>query len=197
MKLSTEKRNRIILVIVAGVITSACLWYGLISSGDTRLVRSRERRVAAMERVEKARTRVAQAEKIEEEMEAAVQALRGIEEGMASGVDLYRWSYILMEKARAGHDVEISEVTRPQTNEVGVLASFPYPAATFTVKGVGYYHDFGKFLADFENRFPYFRVQNISLGNLAEAGGDSANTRVGKDKLFFKVDVVVPVKPGQ
>ena len=197
MKLPTEKRNRLILVIVAGFVISGCLWYGLISSGKTRLERSRERRVAAKEKVEKARALFANADKVEGEMEAAVQALRSIEEGMASGVDLYRWSYILMEKARGGHEVEISEVTRPQTNEVGVLASFPYPAATFTVKGAAYYHDFGKFLADFENHFQYFRVQNILLGNLAEAGGDAATTRVGKDKLFFKIDVVVPVKPGQ
>ena len=100
-----------------------------------------------------------------------------------------------MEKARGGHEIEIAEVTRPQTNEIGLLATFPYPAATFTVRGSAYYHSFGRFLADFENRFPYFRVQNLSLGTLAEAGGDPAAGRAAKDQLLFKMDVVVPIKP--
>jgi len=197
MKLPTEKRNRLILVVVAGLVISICVWYGLISSGKVRLAKSRERGLQSKEKVEKARQRIAEADRIEAEMERSVQGLRNMEEGLATGVDLYRWSLLLMEKARGGHEVEIIEVTRPQTNEIGVLASFPYQAATFAVRGVAYYHDFGKFLADFENRFPYFRVQNISLGSQAEAAVDASTTRVAKDKLYFKIDVVVPVRPGQ
>ena len=73
--------------------------------------------------------------------------------------------------------------------DVGLLAQFPYDAALFSVRGSAYFHDFGKFLADFENEFPYFRVQNISL----TAGSEGA---VGtEEKLFFKMDVVALIKP--
>lgn len=197
MKLPKEKRDRLILVVVGGLVVASFMWYGLVKSGYTRLERNRDRRAATQDKVEKAKARVSQADKVEAEMETSVQALRGIEEEMASGVDLYRWSLILMEKARGGQQIEIDEVTKPQTNDIGVLAAFPYPAATFSVRGSAYYHNFGKFLADFENRYPYFRVQNISLGTLAEAGGDATSGRVAKNQLLFKMDVVVPIKPGQ
>jgi hypothetical protein len=195
MKLSTEQRNRLIMVIGAGAIIAGCLWYGPINGLNARLARNRELRIAAKKKFEDGRAKIARADKIEAEKDSAVRALESIEDGMASGADLYRWSFLLMEKARSGHDVEIIDVTRPQTNDVGTLASFPYRAMTFAVKGVAYYHDFGKFLADFENHNPYFRVQNISLANPAEAVGDVVTTRVAKDKLFFKIEVVVLVKP--
>jgi hypothetical protein len=194
MNLPKEKRNRLILVIIVGLILVSSLWYGLVSSGKDRLTGSRDRRAAAKDKVEKATARVGQADKVEAEAESAVQALRSMEEDMAAGVDLYRWSYLLLEKARGGHEVEIAEVTRPQTNDIGALPAFPYPAATFTVQGNAYYHDFGKFLAGFENRFPYFRVQNISLGTLADSGPDVVAARVVKDKLLFRMEIVVPIK---
>lgn len=195
MNLPKEKRDRLILVCIGGAAIAIGIWYGLIRSGSARLSKSDEKRAFAKERVEKAKRAIGQAEKVESETEAAVQALRGIETDMASGVDLYRWSLLLMEKARGGHEIEIAEVTRPQTNEIGLLANFPYSAATFTVRGSAYYHNFGRFLADFENRFPYFRVQNLSLGTLAEAGGDPAASRAARDQLLFKMDIVVPIKP--
>jgi hypothetical protein len=116
---------------------------------------------------------------------------------MAPAVDLYSWSYALLEKARGGQEVEVSEVTRPQKGEVGVLPQFPYDAAIFTVGGNGHYHDFGKFLADFENKNPYFYVQNLSLRTAAEAGPEIAAARIGKEKLLFKMDIVALIKPTQ
>ncbi|HUL51601.1 MAG TPA: hypothetical protein VLU94_03355 [Candidatus Nitrosotalea sp.] len=197
MKLPKEKRDRLILVIVLGLVAASSIWLGLIKSGSSRLERSRDRRAAAKDRVEKARSRINQAEKVETELDSALQALRAFEDDLApAGADLYRWSYILMERARAGHDVEIPDVTRPQTNDIGVLPAFPYPAITFTVRGNADYREFGKFLADFENRFPYFRVQNITLGTMAEGGSDSATSHAGKYQLLFKLDVVAPIKPG-
>ena len=116
---------------------------------------------------------------------------------MAPGVDLYSWARQLLDKARAGHEVNIIDVTRPSKGEVGLLAQFPYEAANFSVRGAAYYHDFGKFLADFENQFPYFRVQNLSLtaGSEGTAGADSSGSRAGEEKLSFKMDIVALVKP--
>src|SRR3989442_1940594 len=106
---------------------------------------------------------------------------------------------MLHEKARARHDVKIIEVTRPVKGEIGLLPQFPYQATVFTARGAGHYHDFGKFLADFENSFPYFRVQNISLspGLDSVAGTDASTAATGEENLSFRMEIVALIKPGQ
>ena len=102
----------------------------------------------------------------------------------------------MLDKARAGHEINIIDVARPSKGEVGLLAQFPYEAANFSVRGAAYYHDFGKFLADFENQFPYFRVQNLLLGVSGESAlGAEPSARVGEEKLQFKIDIVTLIRP--
>ncbi len=193
-KLSSEKRNRLILVLVGGLVLSTGIWYGVIKTRNAQLGQSKGKLEAAKDKLEKAKRRVGQAEQVEAALEVALKKLEVMEDGMAPGTDLFSWSYALLEKAKAGQDVEIIEVTRPLTNEVGVLAAFPYMAATFTVRGVAHYHDYGKFLADFENRFPYFRAQNMSLGATPETGSE-VTTRGSREKLFFRMDIVALIRP--
>ena len=115
---------------------------------------------------------------------------------MAPGVNVYTWAQELLVKARVGHEVSIIDVTRPSKGEVGLLAQFPYEAANFQVRGAAYYHDFGKFLADFENQFPYFRVQSLLLGVSGESAlGAEPSARVGEEKLQFKIDIVTLIRP--
>jgi outer membrane murein-binding lipoprotein Lpp len=196
-RISKEKRDRLILVIVGSLIIAAGVWYGVIKTRKTQLQQSVSKLAAAKDKLERAKNRVKQAEYMETAAEEATRRLRAFEEGMAPGTDLYSWSYVLLDNAGAGQKVEIIEQTRPQTNEVGVLAAFPYTATTFTVRGNAHYHDFGKFLADFENKFPYFRAQNLLLGTASEAGLEAATTRLGKDALYFKMDIVALIKPSK
>jgi hypothetical protein len=59
-----------------------------------------------------------------------------------------------------------------------------------TIGGTSYYHDLGKFIADFENQFPLFRVLNLEMEPAPSVAGAE------KEKLSFKMDVVALVKPG-
>ena len=68
----------------------------------------------------------------------------------------------------------------------------------FNVRGTAYYHDFGRFVADFENTYPYMRIQNIDL----EPAGASASTSTGPagnaedgERLAFKMEVITLVNP--
>src|SRR5437667_30229 len=117
----------------------------------------------------------------------AMNKLKVVEDSMASGVDHYTWAIKLLEEARARHDVKIIETTRPVKGDVGLLPQFPYQAAIFTVRGAGHYHDFGKFLADFENSFPYFRVQNLSLSVASDSvvGPETPTAATGVENLSF------------
>ena len=75
--------------------------------------------------------------------------------------------------------------------DVNLLPDFPYKQATFTVAGTARFHDFGRFLADFENEFPHVRVVNLSLDANTPAGGEDAET------LNFKMEIVTLIKPTQ
>jgi hypothetical protein len=198
-RLSKEKRDRLILVIVMTIAIGVGLWYGIITTRKERLEEVKVSIRAAIDKLEKARKLVKQADKADSQLVAAVEKLDEVEDTMASGVDHYTWAILLLEKARTHHEVKIIEVTRPVKGEVGLLAQFPYQAAIFTVRGAGHYHDFGKFLADFENSFPYFRVQNITLspGLDSVAGPDTPTAGTGEENLAFRMDIVALIKPGQ
>jgi len=194
--LSKDKRDRLILLIIGTIAVVLGLWYGVIRTRRERLEDTNTRRDAVIDKLEKARARVKLAEKVEADLEAATKKLRAIEDTMAPGVNVYTWAQELLVKARVGHEVSIIDVTRPSKGEVGLLAQFPYEAANFSVRGAAYYHDFGKFLADFENQFPYFRVQNLLLGVSGESAlGAEPSARVGEEKLQFKIDIVTLIRP--
>ena len=194
--LSKDKRDRLILLIIGTIAVVLGLWYGVIRTRRERLEDTNTRRDAVIDKLEKARARVKLSEKVEADLEAATKKLRAIEDTMAPGVNVYTWAQELLVKARVGHEVSIIDVTRPSKGEVGLLAQFPYEAANFSVRGAAYYHDFGKFLADFENQFPYFRVQNLLLGVSGESAlGAEPSARVGEEKLQFKIDIVTLIRP--
>lgn len=197
-RLSKDKRDKLILVAIGTIAIVVGLWLGVVRTRNDQLRISGTTLTKAKDKLDKARNVVRLAAQAQAEMEAATNKLGLIEETMASG-DLYSWAYLLLEKARGGHDVNIIEVARPAKGEVGVLAQFPYDAAIFSVRGLGYYHEFGKFLADFENRFPYFRVQNLSLsgGSEGSTGASSSVAQSGEEKLSFKMDIVALIKPNQ
>ncbi len=198
IRLSKEKRDKLILVAIGTIAVVAGLWLAVITTRRQAIGQSQTKLEKAKDKVEKAKRVVSRAAQAEADMEAATRKLSAIEDTMASG-DLYLWSRLLMEKVCVGHDVKISDVTRPGKGEVNLLAQFPYPAVIFSVRGAAYYHDFGKFLADFENRLPYFRVQNLSLmaGSAGAAGTDSSAAQAGDEKLSFKMDIVALVKSNQ
>ena len=198
-RLSKEKRDRLILVSILTLAIGVGLWYGIITTRKARLVEAKASLRAAIDKLEKAKNLVKQADKAEAQVEAAASRLKVVEESMASG-DYYTWAIqLLLDKVRDRHAIKIIETTRPVKGEVGMLAQFPYQAAIFTARGVGHYHDFGKFLADFENSFPYFRVQNISLspGPDSGVGPDSPNSASGEENLSFRMEIVALIKPGQ
>ena len=56
------------------------------------------------------------------------------------------------------------------------------------INGTAYYHDLGKFIADFENNFPHIRIVNLTI-EPASAG------EPGNEKLSFRMDIVALVKP--
>jgi hypothetical protein len=192
--LSKEKRDHLILTGLVTVAVLIGLWYGLISLQKKSLTHIAHQIVEQKNKVSNADKLIRSAPELQTQLEQSREKLRNIEQGMASG-DMYSWIFLTMNKFRANHrNVEIPQFSREVAVEPGILAKFPYKAVLFNVRGSAYYHDLGKFLADFENSFPYLRVQNLELD---PAAGPSAGISDSpqSEKLAFKMEIVALINP--
>jgi len=190
-RLTKERRDRLILVALGTVVCMFTLWYLVIKTQQNVLVNARKQAVEEQSKVANAERLVTTTAEIQKKLAVSTQELKSIEDGMASG-DMYSWIILTINKFRGERKVDIPQFSREVPMEVGVLTKFPYRAALFNVRGTAYFHDFGKFLADFENSFPYIRVQNLEL---EPASGSSATSTGDPEKLAFKMEVVTLVNP--
>jgi hypothetical protein len=191
--LSKEKRDQLILTGLLTVALLVGLWYGLISLQQQKIKSIAQKIVEQKGKVEGAEKLIRLAPDLQARLETAQDKLKGIEQGMASG-DMYSWIFLTMNKFKANHkEVDIPQFSREVATEVGVIPRFPYKAVLFNLRGSAYYHDLGKFLADFENAFPYMRVQNLELD---PTGGSASNPNSEPtEKLSFKMEVIALVNP--
>ncbi len=198
-KLSKEKRERIILVGLGTLIALIALWYGLISSQKQSIRKIAKDVKEEHDSVGNAQRLVSSADQIQSNLETVTRRLKAMEADMASG-DKYSWiiqtlnNFLVTHGYRDTHKVDIPQFSREVPSEVGLFTDFPYSAVVFTVRGTAYYHDFGKFIADFENSFPFLRVQNIDLD---PATSSSATNAGDPEKLTFKMEIVALVNPGR
>ena len=193
MKLSKEKRDKLILVAVGTVAAVFGLWYVLITAQQASLKNNNEQAARAQDKVKDAKRRIERIAQIQSELESTTQRLKSIEDEMAPA-DKYSWFIQLVTKFRAPYRLEKLSFSREQIDDVKLVPEFPYRAATFSIRGAAYYHDLGRFLADFENNFPYVAVQNLEMGRQVFEAAAITNLEE-TEKLTFKLDVVTLIKP--
>ncbi len=187
-KLPKDKRARIVLVGLATATAGALLWVALINPLRDKAAQVARRIEDSRSKVDLGSKSIAASNQVAGALAVAGEQLAKAEAGMASG-DLYAWMIQTMNRFKTGYAVDIPQISREIPAEVGAFPKFPYRAAVFVVRGTGYYHDFGKFLADFENNFPYIRVQNLELD---ATGGTKIEDA---EKLQFKMELVTLVRP--
>jgi Tfp pilus assembly protein PilO len=188
--LPKEKRDQLILVSIGTVVAVVALWYLVIQTQNKAIARMKTESVEKQSKVENAQRLLSSTAELQKKLDSSAQELKAIEDTMASG-DMYSWIILTINKFRANRKVEIPQFSREVPTEVGVLPKFPYRAALFNVRGTAYFHDFGKFVADFENAFPYIRVQNLELEPVANGPGTGPDA----EKLAFKMEIVTLVNP--
>lgn len=190
-KLSKEKRNQLVLVLVV-LATLIGGWYMVIYKSQSQsLATLRAKRDASRQKLQQVKQAIDSADQIEAELAQGRKQLDVIEKTMATG-DLYSWAINTIREFKTAHKVEIpqfSQIDGPK--EMTMLAGFPYKQATLTIGGTAQFHDFGKFVSDFENQFPYIRVMNLSL-----EPSSSLLTSDSKEKLAFRMEIAALVKPG-
>jgi Tfp pilus assembly protein PilO len=197
--LPKEKRDRLILVAVGTLAVIAGLYWGVVRVQRQTLVALAAKHGDEEIRVGNAQRLANSTAELQANLVVVNEKLKVVESTMPSR-DLYSWiiQTINTFKENGGYKVEIPQFSREVAGEVGIMAKFPYRAAIFHVRGTAYYHDFGRFVADFENTFPYMRIQNIDL---EPSGGTSASKEGGSgssddaEKLAFKFEIVTLINP--
>jgi Tfp pilus assembly protein PilO len=192
-QLPKDKRNRLILVILITASLLAGLWFGLIGYQQKRLQELAERRSSVQTKLDKVQQVVKNADFVESETAITTKRLSELEEDMVTG-DPYAWMYSKMKEFKASYKVDMPQLVLSEIKEVSLLPKFPYKQARFTIGGTAFYHDLGRFVADFENHFPLFRVLNLDLTQ-APLQADTDKEK-DKEKLTFKMEIIPLVKSG-
>jgi hypothetical protein len=185
-----EKRNKVVVVmLITGMVLSG-LYFGLINFQQKSLSALQGRKQAAERKRDQVDWAIKHASEIEADLAETGKKLGQLENGMAASEDLNSWFYNTIRQFKSPYKVEIpqfSPIDGPK--DVSLLPSFPYKQATITLGGTAFFYDFGRFVADFENQFPYLRLLNLTLEPSPSATGTD------RERLTFKMDVTVLVKP--
>jgi Tfp pilus assembly protein PilO len=183
-RLSKEKRNHLVLVIIVVLAVIAGLWFSLIRTQQEDLHALADKKKEDSNKLEQIGDTIKNSKKAELELASVSNQLAQAERDMPSG-DLYLSLVNTIRKFKADYAVQINDFTPTGSDTaVNLLPRFPYRQVTVSVSGVAHYHDLGKFVADFENRFPTSRILNLELSPASVTSADA------KEKLAFKMEIV-------
>ena len=206
-KLSKEKRDKLILICVTIVGVLGFLYTFVLGAQKDKLATLETQITGAKSKLSKAETMVRNAETIEGNLAETKKVVEARQEFMAPQGQYYYWFLKLIDQFRKDEKLDtefIMDITQPEFVDAGLMPKFPYKAASFGLRLNGHFHEVGKFVADLENNFPYFRVQNVriakagaELPNAVKQSLGSANTfATSPDKLIVELRVVTLIKPG-
>jgi Tfp pilus assembly protein PilO len=189
--LPKEKRDRLILVFLGTCAIMAGLYFGLISMQRRSLEAMTKRRQEQENKLNNGERLARSVPQIQANLEEAAARLKAIEATLPSG-DMYSWIILTVNNFKENYKVEIPQFSREVPAEVGMFTKFPYRAAIFNLRGTAHFHDFGRFVADFENAFPYMRIQNIEMD---PSSASNSSLQSDEEKLNFKMEIVTLVNP--
>lgn len=177
------------LLILGASIASVGIWFGLIDGPRRALVGKQRARATAQDALTTARKQIVEAGKAKIANETAQAKLEAMESKMPVG-DPYRWLVKAFVDFPGASRVTIGNIEPPHVSESGIYPKVPYKTAAFSINGVGFYHDFGSFLAELENEFPHMRIRKVDLAPAYPGDSDSPEG----EKLNFQVDMSVLFK---
>ena len=189
-KLPKEKRDQLIIVTLVTVLVVFALWYLVIGMQSASLTDTRKKTVELRKKISDARELAKKGPKYEAELKEVQDKLAAIEANMLpvgnEYIKLLNTLNAAVRTSKVGFEGELPQPLIGNTEDL--FPDFPYKSAVFMdTSFYAYYHDFGKFLADMENNFPYMRVQVSSVRHL-EAAKDP-------EKLHIKLKIIALVQP--
>lgn len=185
-RLPPAKRNQLIMVIAATLVTVGVIYIFLISPQKEQNTKLGNRIREQQERLATIRKAIKETDAITTDLAEATLQLNRAEQDVASG-DVNAWTYDILRRFKANYHVDIPSIAQPSIGEVDLLAGFPYRQAKLSLNGSAYYHDLGKFVSEFENNFPHMRMINLIV--------EPSNLGSSSERLSFRMEVVALVKP--
>jgi hypothetical protein len=182
--LPKDRQNSFFITVLSTVALLAIIYFALIRSQNATLSSLAANRKAAGDKLAGMESTIKNADLTAGQLTASMEALTQAESDMASG-DTYSWTYDTIRQFKQPYKVEIPQIGHPEMSDVDMFSTFPYKQIRFSLTGTAYYHDLGKFIADFENSFPHARVENLIM--------DSSSS--DSEKLSFQLQIVELVKP--
>ena len=188
-KLPKEKKQQLVIAVVLTVAVLAGLGFGLIKYQFNHLARLSDKKALAEKSNQDMDNSIKHRAQLQADVEKAQKELAILEESMASG-DLYSSLINSIRRFRAGYKVEIPSFgASAVVADCNLLPGFPYKQVTISVSGTAHYHDLGRFIADFENKFPHARIVNLDLElNTGSPTGE-------REKLGFRMEIITLIKP--
>ena len=185
-KLPKEKRDHLILVGMGTLALLTLIIYGLIRPQYAVIKQINKQTEAARNDLQSKKDILKLAGSVSNQLADLNDKLAQAEDDMASG-DPAVWIYDTIRSFKEHYNVDISVNGQLSVGEVDLLPKFPYKQLRVSVAGTAFYHDLGKFIADFENAYPHARIVGLTLEPAGGAGDDS-------EKLAFRMDVITLVK---
>ena len=204
-KLSKDKRDKLILTALLFIGMAGVLYTFVIGAQKDRLATLGKQILIMRDKLSKAERLVKSAPMIEADMKESQKRLDVRQEQMAPQGQYYYWFLKLMDQFREQEKLNpnfIIDITQPEFIEAGLAPNFPYKAASFGLRLNGQFQEVGRFLADLENGFPYFRVQNLRMAPQrvgfmgAPQGKQAALSHETEDNLIVEVRVVTLIRGG-
>ena len=184
-RLPAAKRNQLVLAIIGTVALISIVYFCLIHPQNDENAKLAAKTNTELARLELMKNTVKQSDLKASAAAEISTRLSQAEADVATG-DVFAWTYDTIRQFKSGYKVEIPTVGQPVQSDVDMIRNFPYKQIKFSIMGIGYYHDLGKFIADFENKFPHMRVVNMTI--------DSASGGL-PEKLSFRMEILALVKP--
>jgi hypothetical protein len=186
-KLPKEKRDQLILVGMGTLFLLVLIGLGLIRPQYSAISAINTQINAKRDNLLKMEDTIKKADTISAQLADLTYTLTQTEGDMVSG-DPAQWIYNTIRNFKEHYKVVISVNSQLSMGEVDLMPHFPYKQLKVTVGGTAYYHDLGKFIADFENTYPHARIANLTLEPVG-GGGDSG------EKLAFRMDIIALANP--
>jgi hypothetical protein len=166
MKLSKDKRDKFILTCLAFIGATGILYTFVLGAQKDTLAGLNKQILIGRDKLGKAERLLKNKATIEADLQAHQQVLTTREQSLAPQGQYYYWFLKLMDQFREQERLNstfITDITQPEFNDAGLVANIQYKAASFGLRLNGQYQEIGRFIADLENTFPYFRVQNVRM----------------------------------
>ncbi len=183
-KLSKEKRDHLILTGLGTVALLVVIGYFVILPQYANIREVESRTDIARQKLQSMVDEMKKQQAKDTEAHDVTSTLTQVESDIAFG-DPIAWFYETLRNFKGRYKVDLSVTGQSPISDVDLLPNFPYKQLRVSVTGTAYYHDLGKFIADFENTFPHIRIVNLNL-----EPGDSG------EKLNFRMDIIALVKTG-